>query len=146
MQPRAGAVPVGQVSESTPVSSTPTPTPAPTADPAAAATVCADVIEASGAATIVINNQLSLLEQAAAAGDQAGLVAAAEAINTQFTTLSASFATQAQILTSPQLTKTLTDISAALAEMASPRYNGTMVDIKKKMVDFEAAFEATCAT
>jgi hypothetical protein len=139
------AVPVGQVASAAPTATpTLTPTPTPTADPAMFTTVCADATQATSTATIVINDQLAILEQAAADGDQTRMVAAAEAINNQFTVLSASFTLQAQMLTSPPLSATLTDVSAALAEMASPRYTGTMVDIKKKMIDFAAAFAAVC--
>jgi hypothetical protein len=111
-----------------------------------AETVCTEATAATAAATAVINDQLGILEQAAAAGDQARMVAAAEIINTQFRTLSATFALRSQTLTSPALNRTLIDVSEALAEMASPRYTGTMVDIKKKMIDFSAAFTAVCAT
>ena len=141
-----GAVPVGQVVESATPSATPTaaPIPTPTADPAMIATVCAEATQATATVTLIINDQLAVLEQAAADGNQAVMVAAAEAINNQFTTLSASFAARAQILTSPQLSQTLSDVSAALAEMASPRYLGTMVDIKREMIDFALAFAAIC--
>jgi len=111
-----------------------------------AVTVCTEASAAVAASTAVINDQLATLEQAAAAGDQTRMVAAAEIINTQFRTLSATFALRAQTLTNPGLNKTLVDVSDALAEMASPRYTGTMVDIKKKMIDFSVAFAGVCAT
>lgn len=143
------SVPVRQVqgSESAAPTATSSPSPTPTPDPFITEQVCAEATEATAAASAVINDQLATLERAAAAGDQAGMVAAAEAINTQFTSLSARFATQAQVQSvSPPVQDTLADVSAALAEMASPRYIGTMVDIKRKMIDFAAAFVRVCGS
>jgi hypothetical protein len=140
-------VPVGQIQSPAPAtpSESPTPSPTPTADAAVTTQVCLTVNQATEDATVVVNDQLTVLEHAAASGDQPAMVAAAEAINKQFTTLSAYLATQSQVfLLEPAVQATLTDVSEALAEMASPRYIGTMVDIKKEMIEFAAAFTASC--
>lgn len=122
-----------------------TPSPTPTPDPFITNQVCDEAKQAIATASAVINEQLALLEQAAADGDQAGMVRAAEAINTQFTSLSDRFATQAKVASvGPAVQDTLADVSAALAEMASPRYVGTQVDIKRKLIDFEVAFVRVC--
>ncbi|HLT11667.1 MAG TPA: hypothetical protein VK028_12845 [Micromonosporaceae bacterium] len=138
------AAPVGNTQSPSPTASA-TPSPTPTPDPFITNQICDEAKQAIAAASAVINEQLALLEKAAADGDQAGMVQAAEAINTQFTSLSDRFATQAKVASvSPAVQDALADVSAALAEMASPRYVGTQVDIKRKMIDFEIAFVRAC--
>jgi flagellin-specific chaperone FliS len=128
-------------------SPTPTASPAPTAppvDPAVTYEVCTQASNATAATTALFNEQIAALEQAAARNDQAGMVTAAEAINKQFQALSAALATMAQRQIGDELKKILTDISEALAEMASLSYTGTTVDIRKKLLDFAAAFTTAC--
>ena len=40
----------------------------------------------------------------------------------------------------------LTDIATALTQMSSLSYTGTTVDIRKKLLDFAAAFTKTCTS
>lgn len=129
----------------TPTSAAATPSPtAPPVDPVLTKQICAAAAKATADGTKVFNDQLAALEQAAAKNDQAAMVAAAEAINKQFTDLASALGVLAQQPVSPAVKVVLSDVSTALTEMASLSYTGTTVDIRKKLLDFAAAFGKTC--
>lgn len=142
---RPHTIPAAEIGGSLSPSPTPSPTPTPTPDAFITRQVCNEVTEATAAASAIIDERLEAVEHAAAEGDQAAMVEAAEAINTQFLSLSTRFAAQSQVPSlSPPVQETLADVSEALAEMASPRYIGTSVDIKREMIDFSAALTRVC--
>jgi hypothetical protein len=124
-------------------SATPSPTPPP-ADPAVVLEVCTLASTATAGGTHIFNDQIAALEQAAARNDQVAMVAAAEAINKEFVGLAATLSQLAQRPISPELKTVLTDVAAALTQMSSLAYTGTTVDIRKKLLDFAAAFTRTC--
>jgi hypothetical protein len=142
-QPIAVVTTSGTSAESPSPSATPSPTPPPV-DPAATQQTCAQALAETSNGTQIFNVQIAALEQAAAVNDQAALVAAADAINKEFTALAATTATLAARPVSPQLKTALTDISAALSVMSSTAYTGTTVDIRKKLADFAAALNKAC--
>ena len=72
------------------------------------------------------------------------MVAAAEAINKQFVSLAAILTQLSERPVTPALKTVLTDIATALTQMSSLSYTGTTVDIRKKLLDFAAAFTKTC--
>jgi hypothetical protein len=111
----------------------------------ATAEVCGLAAAATDTTTDIFNEQIAALEQAAASNDKAAMVAAAEAINKQFADLAEVFAQLAERPIAPELQVVLTDIAAALTQMAALSYTGTTVDIRKKLLDFTSAIEHTCA-
>ena len=125
-------------------SASPSPT-APPIDPEVTSEVCTLAAAATTGATSIFNDQIGALEQAAARNDQAAMVSAAEAINKQFVQLAANLNQLAAYPVSPELKKVLTDIITAVNQMSSLSYTGTTVDIRKKLLDFAAAFTRTCA-
>jgi hypothetical protein len=131
------------VSPSGTPSATPSPTPPPV-DPAVVLEACSLASAATSGATKVFNDQIAALEQAAARNDQVAMVTAAEAINKEFVGLAATLSQLAQRPVSPELKTVLTDVAAALTQMSSLAYTGTTVDIRKKLLDFAAAFNRTC--
>ena len=74
--------------------------------------------------TKVFNDQIAAIEQAAADGDQAAMVAAAETINKQFVSLAAILTQLSERPVTPALATVLTDIATALAQMSSLSYTG----------------------
>lgn len=140
--PVAQQSPVGETSTNT--SATPSPTVTPE-DPAVTADVCSLATADTASTTKLFNDQMAALEQAAARGDQAAMVAAAGAINKRFMSLGATLTQLATRPVSPALRAVLTDIATALAQMSSLAYTGTTVDIRKKLLDFAAAFAKVCA-
>ena len=96
--------------------------------------------------TKVFNDQIAALEQAPPRNDQAAMVAAAEAINKQFVSLAAILTQLSERPVTPALKTVLTDIATALTQMSSLSYTGTTVDIRKKLLDFAAAFTKTCTS
>jgi hypothetical protein len=146
-----GPVPVSVVTPTTDPglspSETPSPTPSPTpppVDPAAVLEACSLASTATSGATKSFNDQIAALEQAAARNDQTTMITAAEAINKQFVDLGTTLTQLAQRPVSPELKTVLTDVAAALTQMSSLAYTGTTVDIRKKLLDFAAAFTRTC--
>lgn len=131
------------VSPSDSPSPTPSPTPPPV-DPAVVLEACSLATTATAAATRSFNDQIAALEQAAARNDQTTMITAAEAINKQFVDLGTQLGQLAQRPVSPELKTVLTDVAAALAQMSSLAYTGTTVDIRKKLLDFAAAFGRAC--
>jgi len=109
------------------------------------ADVCSLSTAATASTTKIFNDQIAALEQAAARNDQATMVRAAETINRQFENLAATFTQLAERPVSAALRTVLTDIATALTQMYALSYTGTTVDIRKKLLDFAAAFANTCA-
>jgi hypothetical protein len=146
-----GPVPVSVVSPTADPSAapngSPSASPSPTAppiDPEITREVCTLATAATNGATSIFNDRIAALEQAAAGNDQASMVAAAEAINRQFLQFSANLTQLAAYPISPELKTVLTDIITALNQMSSLSYTGTTVDIRKKLLDFAAAFTRVC--
>lgn len=106
--------------------------------------VCTDAVKVATDGTKVFNDQLVALEKAAAKGDQTAMVAAAEAIHKEFTEMTAALGTLSQKSVSPSVKAALSDASAALTEIASETYAGTMADTKKKLTDLAASFTKAC--
>jgi hypothetical protein len=133
-------------SPSSAASPSPTPSPSQTVDPAATAEVCG-LSKTSMTTTVnIFNAQMAAFEQAAAHGDNPAMLNAAKAINEQFVSLANTFTQLAKRDVSNELRTVLTDISTALTEMSSLTYVGTTTDIRKKLTDFTAALDSTCAT
>jgi hypothetical protein len=114
-------------------------------DPAVTADVCSLSSAATASTTKIFNDQIAALEQAAARNDQASMVRAAETINRQFENLAATLTQLSERPVTPALRTVLTDIATALTQMYALSYTGTTVDIRKKLLDFAAAFAKTCA-
>jgi hypothetical protein len=123
------------------MSASPTPPPL---DPAVTTDVCNLAAAATASTTHLFNDQIAALEQAAARNDQAAMVAAAAAINKQFLSLAATLTQLAERPVTPALKTVLTDVATALTQMSALAYTGTTVDIRKKLLDFAAAFAKTC--
>jgi hypothetical protein len=136
--------PSASPSGSASASPSPTAPTAPPVDPEVTSEVCTLAAAATAGATSIFNDQIGALEQAAARNDQASMVSAAEAINKQFVQLAANLNQLAAYPVSPELKKVLTDIITAVNQMSSLSYTGTTVDIRKKLLDFAAAFTRTC--
>ncbi len=113
-------------------------------DPAVTKQVCTDAVKVATDGTKIFNDQLVALEKAAAKGDQTAMVAAAEAIHKKFTEMAAALGTLSQKSVSPSVKAALTDASAALTEIASETYAGTMADTKKKLTDLALSFTKAC--
>ncbi len=143
--PRAAQPPVVEPTASASPSPSASPTPPPL-DPAVTADVCSLAAAATTSTTKVFNDQLAALEQAAARNDQSAMVAAAEAINKQFVSLAAILTQLSERPVASALKTVLTDIATALTQMSSLSYTGTTVDIRKKLLDFAAAFNKTCTS
>jgi hypothetical protein len=129
-------------------STSPSPSASPTeppVDPAATVEVCGLASTASVATTTIFNEQIAALEQAAAQGDQAAMLAAAEAINQKFVDLAETMTRLANRPVAAELRTVLTDIASALTDMSALSYTGTTVDIRKKLLDFAAAITRVCA-
>jgi hypothetical protein len=142
--PVADQSPTASTSPATSLSPSPSPT-TPPEDPAVTADVCSLASAATSSTTKIFNDQIAALEQAAARNDQATMVRAAETINRQFANLAATLTQLAARAVSPALRTVLTDIATALTQMYALSYTGTTVDIRKKLLDFAAAFTSTCA-
>ncbi len=134
LQPTAGAS-----------SSVPPTAPASPDDPAVTRRTCTAAIGLARDGMKVFNEQLAVLEKAASRGDQTAMVAAAEAINKKFNDMAASLGTLAQESVSPPVKIALTGASAALSDVASETYAGTMVDITKKLAEVAATVTKACA-
>lgn len=130
-------------SESLTPSATLSPTPPPV-DPATTLAVCTEASSATVLTTSIYNEQIASLEQAAARNDQATMIQAAGAINNQFVALADTLTVLSQRAVSQELKSVLADIATALRQMSSLAYTGTIVDIRKKLLDFAAAFQHTC--
>lgn len=141
--PTTTAMPTISPSESVSPSPSASPTPSPL-DPAVTSDVCSLAAAANASTTRVFNDQIAALERAAADENQAGMVAAAETINRQFVSLAAILTQLSERPVSPELKTVLTEIAEALTDMSSLSYTGTTVDIRKKLLDFAAAFTSTC--
>ena len=61
-------------------------------------------------------------------------------------TLEPEMKAEAERPVAPALKTVLTDIATALTQMSSLSYTGTTVDIRKKLLDFAAAFTKTCTS
>lgn len=139
------AAPTGSPSETPTASVSVSPSPsAPPVDPAATAEVCGLAAAAIETTTTIFNEQIALIEQAAARNDQATMVEAARAINEQFVSLGATFTQLTKRRISEELNTVLTEIAAALEQMSALSYTGTTVDIRKKLLDFSDAVASTC--
>jgi hypothetical protein len=88
---------------------------------------------------------LAVLEAAAAKGDQAAMVAAAELIQKKFLDLAASLATLSQKFVDSDVKDALTAASATLKEISSESYPGTTQDTQKRLGDVAATFAKACA-
>lgn len=113
-------------------------------DPGVTRQTCTAAIKVATAGTKVFNDQLAALEKAAAKGDQTAMVAAAEAINKEFLAMASALGALSQKTVSPSVKAALTDASAALSDIASETYTGTMADIKKKLTELGASFTKAC--
>jgi hypothetical protein len=143
--PRSVVSPSGEATPSESVTPSPTVSPTPPAvDPATTLAVCTEASSATAVTTSIYNEQIASLEQAAARNDQATMVLAAEAINRQFIALADTLTVLSQRAVSQELNTVLVDIATALRQMSSLAYTGTIVDIRKKLLDFAAAFQHTC--
>jgi hypothetical protein len=114
-------------------------------DPATTRRVCIQTVALVASGTRFFNNEIAALERAAAKGDQAAMVAAAEAINTRFTQMAAALSSAAQKKVSPALQAVLTKGSALLSEIPSPSYAGATADIAKRLSDLAAALVTACS-
>jgi hypothetical protein len=132
--------------DATPTTSAAASPTAPPVDPAATAEVCGLATAATDTTTKIFNEQMAAFEQAAATNDEAAMLAAAEAINRQFTSLANTFTQLAQRPVAPDLRSVLTDIATALTQMSALSYTGTTVDIRKKLVDFTDALNRLCVS
>jgi hypothetical protein len=115
------------------------------ADPAATNHACAYAIRAAGETTKVLNDQYAALERAAAAGDENGMVSAAEVINSKFVEVARALAALAQPTVNPIVRRALTQAAAALRYISSVAYPGGQVEIKKKLAELSTAFGRACA-
>ena len=146
---RPGVVGQPTVSGSAPAPSgtagaTPTATPAPP-DPAVTRQVCADAVRAAGEVVKLFNDQLAVLERAAARGDEATMVAAAEKIMDELTEMATTLRVYAQRSVTPPVRAALSKAAATLSEMASESYPGSPADIKKALTGLGSAFTSACA-
>ncbi|MDT5025262.1 MAG: hypothetical protein QOE61_1688 [Micromonosporaceae bacterium] len=129
-------------SASTTRAATPPPTPG---DAAVTRQVCLDAAAGAADVTKVFTDQIAALEAAAAKGDQAAMVAAAELIQKKFLALSATLTTLSQKRVDPGVKAALTDAAAALKEISSSSYPGTTQDTQKRLGDLAATFAKVCA-
>jgi hypothetical protein len=113
-------------------------------DPAITRKVCLQAMTVVARGTAYFNSQFAALERAAARGDQTGIVAAAEAMNTRFVQMAAALATAARKQVSPGLKAVLRTGSALLSEILSPAYAGATTDVAKRLADVAAALVKAC--
>lgn len=113
-------------------------------DPILTQQVCAAAAILTGDGARLYNDELAVLEKAAAQGDQATLVEAAEKIQKKFVQLADGLGALSKRSISPKLKTTLIEASAALTEIASQTYAGTTSDIKDRLTSLGASFVPVC--
>jgi hypothetical protein len=143
-KPASTASPSSTASASVRPSASPTGSAFP-GDPAVMAQTCTKASKILADGTKLFNDQLAVLEKAAAKGDQTGMAAAATAISTEFTAMATELAPLAQASVSSQLRSTLTTAAGALTDLGSSAYSGTTADTKRKLADLSAALSKACA-
>jgi hypothetical protein len=137
------AAPSGGPTATVTVPASPTPT-APPVDPLVTAEVCGLAAAATETTTSIFNEQTDAFELAVARNDEAAMAAAVRAIEDQFESIAKTFPKLAQRPIAQGLRQVLTDVAKAISEMTTLSYTGTTLDIRKKLLDFELALEATC--
>jgi hypothetical protein len=119
------------------------PTPS-AADPNLTLQVCTAATLAAADGTKLFNDQWARLEKAAAKGDQAAMVRAAELIQRTFVELAAGLGAMSRRSVSPQVKLALAEGSAVLTEISSQKYAGTTADISRELADIAAGFAKAC--
>jgi hypothetical protein len=113
-------------------------------DPILTQQVCAAAAILTGDGARLYNDELAVLEKAAAQGDQATLVEAAEKIQKKFVQLADGLSELSKRSISPKLKAALLEASAALTEIASQTYAGTTSDIKDRLASLGTSFVPVC--
>jgi hypothetical protein len=114
------------------------------ADPAVTRQACLTAVRAAGDGVRVFNDQLQVLERAAARGDQHAMVAAAEVINNKMRELASTLRRLSQTAVSPRVRAALGGASAMLRDITSVSYTGSPSDIRTALVGFGTSFHRAC--
>jgi hypothetical protein len=137
--PRAGApmaLPTPSVASASPMPSA--------SDPNLTLLVCTAATLAAADGAKLFNDQWARLEKAAAKGDPAAMVRAAELIQRTFVELAEGLGTLSRKSVSPQVRLALAEGAAILTEIASQTYSGTTADISRELADLAAGFARAC--
>jgi hypothetical protein len=131
----------GPAGHSAQLSAVPTPQ---AADPRLTRQICAAAVKATGTTLEVFNEQLASLERAAARGDQASLVEAAEVIVDQVREMSRVLRSFAQKAVTPRVRAALRRAAATLTEITSESYSGSPSDIRRTLSGLGPALAKAC--
>jgi hypothetical protein len=114
------------------------------ADPTTTQTVCQDATTAVMATLTSFNANLNAIDLAAASGDQVGLMAAADAIQTQLLRLARALTDWSNKPIPASVRTALTRGAATLHQICATTYSGNQADIAQQLNEMSKALAGAC--
>lgn len=121
-----------------------TPSPRP-GDPAVTRRVCAAAVQAATNGLRIFDEQMAVLERAAARDDEAAVINAATVITKSLRNLAVSFHALSRRSSRVRVQAALRQAATELAIMSSESYVGTSADQRRELAELAGTLEKVCA-
>src|SRR5215475_3979122 len=115
------------------------------AEPTLTQEACTAAALSAADSTRLFNNQMAVIEQAAADDDTGALIAAANRIQRSFVQLAQGLSTLSTKPVNPEVAQTLREAAATVTEISSNTYGGSTADISARLADLTSAVLTACA-
>ncbi len=116
----------------------------PPIDPVVTKQVCGEAKTGTTDTVRFFHDQLLAIESAAARGDQASVVLAADAIQQRIVGLATSLIRWSQLPVSPTVKGTLLLAASSLLAVSSKTYPGNQADISRRLDELKRKIDAVC--